>query len=380
MQPFRFKLQTPENSTILQEATVLPPCWDSFVWIERYSAPGEWSLKGDVSDGWMEMLPIGSFISHIETHEVGMVEDHKIEYRKGSDPKVTISGRMFEAALEFKTIGCADGWGSGNERERSKYILNADYVGAQLVTLINDHIKEGTVENTHDAWLGGWSASTFTLSGPVKRRSVDITTLDKVVQDLLTRRNYGIRSYRPNNIPLMGGSVTDGLLWIHAGENKVNDVLFSEAAGDIDGGDFLWSNRDERTAAHVLGKWMEVRWTLGSPYLKFARKYALVPAEEVDEKEDQYPDWDPTHTEYEEEMDERGEDAINKRRYRIMQRIDISPESQYRFRRDYDIGDKVRVDGGYGVEETMRVIENTEVHDAHGYVSFPTLAAPWATT
>jgi hypothetical protein len=48
----------------------------------------------------------------------------------------------------------------------------------------------------------------------------------------------------------------------------------------------------------------------------------------------------------------------------------------YQYRRDYNIGDLVSIDGNFGQTAVMRVIEYAEIEDENGNSGHPTLALP----
>jgi hypothetical protein len=52
---------------------------------------------------------------------------------------------------------------------------------------------------------------------------------------------------------------------------------------------------------------------------------------------------------------------------------EISPQTQYKYKRDYDLGDIVLVQGKYGTLQKMLVSEYTRTSDANGVSGYPTL-------
>ena len=73
-------------------------------WVERYLEPGEFTLIGEPTDQLREQLAIGTLISHIDTKEVMIVEDHTIEERSGSAPIFTITGRSLDSFAESRVV------------------------------------------------------------------------------------------------------------------------------------------------------------------------------------------------------------------------------------------------------------------------------------
>jgi len=75
-------------------------------------------------------------------------------------------------------------------------------------------------------------------------------------------------------------------------------------------------------------------------------------------------------------MQTRGRQALKSQKRIAITRTDISNMSEYQFRRDYNIGDLVTVDGNFGEIAVMRVIEFVEIEDEEGTSAHPTLAFP----
>ena len=79
-------------------------------WIERYLDPGEFTLVCTPTDEIREKLAIGTLISHIDTEEVMIVEDHEIEEKVGAipvlvdiDESLTLDPAAVKAAITPRT-------------------------------------------------------------------------------------------------------------------------------------------------------------------------------------------------------------------------------------------------------------------------------------
>jgi len=48
----------------------------SKMWVERYRQAGEFRFTAKASSGVREQLPLGAFISHTDTHEIMVVDNH----------------------------------------------------------------------------------------------------------------------------------------------------------------------------------------------------------------------------------------------------------------------------------------------------------------
>ena len=64
----------------------------SIMWTERYSDPGEFEIVAPLSSGLLQFLPLGTIISHTNTLEAMIVENHNIKDEEDVDPIVSITG------------------------------------------------------------------------------------------------------------------------------------------------------------------------------------------------------------------------------------------------------------------------------------------------
>jgi hypothetical protein len=75
-------------------------------------------------------------------------------------------------------------------------------------------------------------------------------------------------------------------------------------------------------------------------------------------------------------MSARGRAAIKGQSNITITQADVSNTTMYQYRRDYNIGDLVSIDGNFGQTAVMRVIEYAEIEDENGNSGHPTLALP----
>ena len=74
--------------------------YDSLIWTERYSVPGDFQIvMSDVAKA-IQMMPLESCVALRESSVPMIVEAHKIEKQKGNPAKITITGRSYETVLE----------------------------------------------------------------------------------------------------------------------------------------------------------------------------------------------------------------------------------------------------------------------------------------
>ena len=116
---------------------------DDAMWVERYREPGEFKLSSLLSSGLRDQLPLGTLISHIDTSEVMIVENHVITDDVESDTGIEISGRSFDAYLEERVIGWSLYWTYKDQTltQPVPYILPQGKSYEQALALIKDSIN-----------------------------------------------------------------------------------------------------------------------------------------------------------------------------------------------------------------------------------------------
>jgi hypothetical protein len=345
--------------------------WDSVAWTERYREPGEFELVGKLSSGLKDQLPIGTFVSHIRTMDMMLVENHQISEENDEDPEITITGRSLQAILEQRIVGQNWNWASPPASlEVSQYVLSAANTWLQAIELINEHVKTGTVIMAGDAIPLLEAAHAMTGSGTSEARTINRGTVLERLQEILEIDDLGCRVIRRHNFTGPPASTGKTTLLIHDGENKSDVVSFSSRNGDIDAADYLWSIKKYKTSALVSGKFVETM--VHGAETGSERRVMLVDGSDLDGHLEAIPTGSALTT-IRTAMTTRGNQALKAQKRISLSRIDISPSPTYEYRRDYNIGDFVSVHSSYGPVGTMRVVEHVEIEDENGQSAHPTL-------
>jgi hypothetical protein len=132
MDLFKFTMQQ-GHETVLQGGEAINGV-RSVMWTERYRGVGEFEIKAFLSSGLLSKLPLGTLISHVNTLEVMMVEDHQITENKDEDPMLTITGRSFYAFLDFRVVGMIKSY-QYQDLARGEYAIASDYTWKQELVL-----------------------------------------------------------------------------------------------------------------------------------------------------------------------------------------------------------------------------------------------------
>lgn len=337
--------------------------YKSALWVERYREAGEFQIIAPLSSGLRDFLPIESLITHLATSVVMRVENHEVDQPKNEDPTITITGRCLSAFLENRTVGDQQAFVS---TEITDYVLAADATWDQVVTLIDEHLISST--DTNDILIGLEVNHTCSGTFTSEERVLRPAEVYDAVQDILKVDDLGIKTVRP--------TPTDPLtyLTVYRGNNVSTKVRFSWMRGDLDNVKYFFSNKKLKNQARVMGRWIQTVVNDGGAE-NYDRRTMIVDASYYDERLTAYPGGGVLAL-YLAAMEIVGRQALAAQKPVHITQADVSENTDLLYRRDYNIGDLVTVDGDFGSSAVMRVVEFAETEDESGTKGIPTLAIP----
>lgn len=356
-------------------------------WVERYRPAGMFKFTAPVSSGLRDFLPLGTMISHIGTKEVMVVDTHEIDESNSKEiSQVTISGLGLDAWLVNRIVG-GDVYESGFDSSIPipDYILDFDTTWNQIAALINLQIKLGppTLDdpggrpliNVGDV-VEGFIAipnEQHTVDGIATYRIVERGVLYDRVLEMLKIDDFGIKIVRPNP-DNVDPATTE--FRIHNGVDRTADVIFSHARGDLENSHYLWSNRDLRNDGVVITSYLDYRYHPSDwlDHQGYNRRVGLTEASDLDSQVSLSPDGYDFTPVFDAGRVRAADDLKASSQLSLMS-TDISKTTPYVFRKHYDVGDIVTVNGNYDVETFMRVTEFVEFEDENGESGYPTLSA-----
>lgn len=360
-----FKFESTTDPTNLDQGHMINELTSS-LWVERYSEPGEFSFEAPLSAGLRDFLPLGTLISHADTYEVMIVENHEIKETGSDDPVLVITGRSFVSYLENRIVGMNAARAGSTI---TPYNIGASNTWTQIAQIINAHIFNPT--STNDALTNVTGSSSLTGTGTSVARTIDRGTVLERVLEILKVDDLGIRTIRRNTFGV--GHATYTLIDIYRGVDNSSNVFFSWKSGDLSSVQYLFSNKGDKNSALVFGKYTWVM--VDTAPTKYDRRMMVVDASDIEDGLND-PPTGATLTAVLNAMTIRGQQAIaNQNRITIGQ-ADVSETARFQYRRDYNIGDLISLDGNFGQIAVMRVVEYAEIQDENGESGHPTLALP----
>lgn len=363
------RFTNPNYPTRMQQAVVVNGL-DSKMWIERYREAGEFTFVGKVSSGIKEQLPIGSFVSHLNTTELMIIEDHEINEERGKEPELVVTGRGLETFFDHRIVGAIKNYSL--PQSPSPYSMASANLSEQARILVRDHVSTSSLVDPDNAFpYLDVSVDSDVPVGTNESRTIKTGGLYARLVELLAIDNLGQRIIRPGPwVPY--GSTPGNTVWmIHAGVDRSNEILISHTAGEIESADYFWSNRKIKTAAVVSGKWVEVFVTLGEE--GYGRRVMYIDGTDLDQNFDA-SEVEANRFAIEYVMQQRGLQALRSQKQVAINRVEVAKNSTAaRYRTDFYLGDIVTVSGGYSEETARRVSEYVEIEDQNGAKEYPTL-------
>jgi Siphovirus ReqiPepy6 Gp37-like protein len=334
--------------------------FETMIWTERYAPAGDFKIVVEDDISILSRLPEGSLISHTDTLEVMIVENHEIERNKEKKLIVTVSGRSVETFSEERTtvgsdtqlytagVANVESLGSTPSCHAAAYILK--YKLEPGTAPANDAVTNFRIVEevtTHD----------IAMTHTVKRGSVYAQVLE-----FLNLSNTGLRTRRPNGVQTTLDIV------VHDGTDLTDTVVFYAQNEDLTNARYFRSIKGYKNyaqiAAHDAALLYRTR-DLGSDVTGLDRRVIYEDANDIEGAIG-------TVTA---KLQSRGQQAIDDNKRTSIISASISETARPKFKLDYEVGDLVMVYGEFGAAEVMRVTEHILTVDKNGIKGYPSLRA-----
>lgn len=368
-----FKFTNPNEPLLMEYGKIINGI-SSKMWIERYQDAGEFEIIAPVDSGVKEELTIGSFISHTNTREIMIVENHEISEDAGKATEVKITGRSFETFLENRMVGSNQTFPIVGETPRPDYAMSSGYLHNQAALLINQHLQSGSLLDDNDALSNviAWVDITAAEYTAQEARNIKFGSLYDRVLELLKIGNLGIRTVRPGPGEALAGSGYVTIFIYYNGTVRPPSVIFSPRSGAVLNADYLWSDKSLKNAALVTSKWLETR-VVGSE-AEYDRRWMMIDASFIDD----YLDYEPTGallTSLVSSLQTLGTTMLQNQKTTFIVRPQIAPASiRPKYRVDFELGDRVYVGTDFHQVSPMQVREYVEIEDENGESDYPTFS------
>lgn len=351
--------------------------YSSLIWTERYFNAGDFQLVTHDIANTMALLPRESCVTLRESTVPMLVETHKIEKPKDGAPKLTVTGRSYEAcALERRASVNSLPSGSG----RSAWMMAADkesdaaykamrvVLGDQERLFMDGSVALGSVNpavSPNDAMpqLDLVLPADYS-AGVTNSYEIKAGELYNTILELLTTNQRGIKAVRPNRgntkvaIEIYNGADLTGT---DPNNVKVVDARFDQ----VDDATYLLSAYGSMNVGYIYGAngSQQVLKTAAPEPTGMDRRVLF-----VDVASDATSNTPDIRT-------NRG--LIELYKYNATALFDGEVASQIAndYNKRYFLGDILKLVGEYGLSQNVRVAEFIRTSDNTGDAAYPTFEA-----
>ncbi len=378
---------------------------DSLIWTERFQALGDFELHTQNIPGVRALLPERSMCTLRDTNEVMWVDSHEIDVNDDGVDELVVKGRSLEWILMRRV------W--KNAKYGKKITMQKKYSTRKAVEVWvwnaicngtgNDRIKDGASYPAANQLPNVIVTDSIPPSGDGsdKARKVQNGPIYDQMLTFLSSGHYGVRIIRPNgtkgrkvHIDADGtynvdsvDNISDLRFDFYKGRDISGKVVFSWKAGHLDGPTYLWSSEQLMTGAFVDGDPRDhyytdpdivpgtnTGWNRLDGYVDGGSKEDLTQGGSESDG-DFAARKAASADDFEQSLEDLGLRTVRKDGAHI-DTLDaqISPNINFKYGKDYKLGDRVMVQGRYGAREKKWVTEFIRAQDADGYSAYPTLS------
>lgn len=345
--------------------------FESLIWTERFRAYGDFQLDLFSSQDTKRRFPVGTRLAMNESNRIMTVETFEDKIDSEGNKILSLSGRSLEILLDDRVAKAT----LSDTTTEPKWIITdlpadvARKIFHDICVLGNldpDDVIPNVVEDTF--------MSDSTIPEPADNITVELEpqTVYAAIKSLCDVWNLGFR--------LLWHNDSNALYFdIYAGSDRTNNqntlppVVFSPGLDNLQNISELASIETSKNVAYVFSPaGFEVVYSDGvDPQSGYERRVLLVNATDI--TTDDGNGGTRTPTDISNALIQRGKEALAQNKGVSALDGEISQDSQYKYGRDYILGDLVTMQNDDGVANAMRVEEQIFASDKQGERSYPTL-------
>lgn len=338
--------------------------FESLIWTERFSTYGDFQLDIVSTANNRSIFRSDMLLAMNESHRIMMVESLTNEVNDNGEMILTVKGRSLEAILLDRVAK-----ESLSDLTTSPKWVITDPPADVARKIFHDICVLGIL-NAGDIIpfvIEGTFMPASTIAEPIDPITVELepTNVYDATVDICNVWNLGFRLLRNYD--------TSEIYYdIYAGSNRTTSqttlapVVFAPELDNLTNTKELTSTDKAKNVAYVFSPaGFQMVYPVGvDPTVEgFERRVLMVNASDITSENPDVPA----------ALIQRGNEALAENR--VYQGFDgeISQNSQYKYGRDYNLGDVIEVRNTDGVTNNMRVTEQIFVQDREGERAYPTL-------
>lgn len=356
------------------QVTNLIDNFESLIWTERYNKAGDFQIVSSDIDNIISKMPLDaigrpSYVKLRESNVVMFVERAKIESDANGIPKITVTGRSFEAVALSRRTSTGGVYSSGAYPPFNITASKESDAAFHLMrTILGDVSRKDpfglTWSPMSPANAPGDAIPEIHLRFPTdylnggQSFNIKPQELYQSVIDLLTVNSHGIRSILNN------GSVD---IEIYNGHDLTENLAFDTRADQVLKSTYLISNETEKNVAYFMSKSGQGLY-YNPPYnnpVGLDRRVVFIDQS----NDDATSDIDARRVRALIELSKHAKTAVFDGELAV-NIADLYDKPQYLG--GYSLGDVIQLRGKYGLYQNTRVVEFIRSMDANGTKAYPT--------
>lgn len=318
----------------------------SLIWTKRYYSPGDFELYVPADKNLLSYLQMGNFIKREDDDTVMIVESIRIKTDVENGDFFTITGRSLESIIGRRIF-----------RQQSRFSGTiAEIVQAAITdNFINSVIRDRNVNN--------FIIGTMYDTPETTELQVTGDNLATWLEALCRAYSYGWKVIINNNNKIE--------FQLYAGNNT--EVIFSDEFDNLLTTEYLINRENYKNHAYIFGEGegSERKVTTavinGDDFQGLDRYELYVDARDVSSNNGQI-----YHIDYTKMLVQRGYEKLKEHSITQAFSGEIEPNTTYKYKVDYNLGDIVTVQTSYGISTHPRIVEIIENWDETGYKIVPT--------
>lgn len=341
------------DGSFLPSTTI--PKFETLAWTERYQTAGDFKLVVVDDISILDTLPLGTLISHTDTWQVMIVEDHQIARDKDQKLNVTVTGRTFETFAENRYTPNCESYLNDSVGLLTDTAQNiCDYILRYSLTTAGAPAGNG-ISNV--AIVKAMRDPDVSLTYPVHRSDTY-----SAIMEILKMAGGGLRNDRPHDAQTTLNVV------LHDGQDLTGTVVFYAQKNDLEDTQYLWSLKTFKNYAQVTGPTCQrLVKSRNEPISVTGLNRRIIYVESTELEGTFLP---PSDTDA---LATMAQIAIDGKPKISLVEAKISKTAKPRYKFNYDIGDLVMVHGEFLDSQAMRVTQHILTVDKTGIQGLPSL-------
>lgn len=335
--------------------------YESFIWTERYDKAGEFELVVPAMDVWLNLLKKDRYLEINESDYTMIIETIELDTDIEDGANLTITGRSLESLLDRRII-----WGqvdcNGDFQNQVQKLLNLNAISPSDS---NRKIPNLVFEASTDPAITSLTIDTqFTGDN-----------LYDTICDLCQKNHIGWY-IKKNDAGNMIFKLYSGVRRTHD-QTAVPEVIFSPSFSNLINTKYVKSDTKLKNVTLVggEGEGNERKYISVGSGSGLSRREVFTDARSVSSKvtDDNGKSKDLTAEEYNAKLTDKGNETLGKNVATTTFDGEVQSQIQWKFRKDYFVGDVVQIENEFGIKGTTRIIECAISDDnQNGYQLVPT--------